>query len=101
MIQIHAKNFELLDFDKEQLQKKAEKLIHLAREMGDESTVIKLDYEIISKAKHLVGGALTISLPGDVLRAEAQAEKNLLTVWDQLEKEIRPQIEKYKGKHRH
>lgn len=97
MITITAKDFDLSDFDREKVQEKAEKLLHLSKDMQDESTKIRIDFELLAKDKHLFKGALTVSLPGGTLRAEA-TDKNFFTVADKLEAEIRPQIEKHKNK---
>lgn len=98
MITVHAKNFTLHSQDKEKIEHKAEKLLHLARDMQDESTKIRVEFEIVAAKKDLIQGTLTITLPGDVLRAEATGEKNVLTIMDELEREIRPQIERHKAK---
>ncbi len=102
MITVHAKNFHLTDEDKEKVEEKAEKLLHLAKDMSDESTRIRVEFEIIAPRKDLIMGTITITLPHhDTLRAEAKEEKNVLTIMDKLEKEIRPQIEKHKNKNKH
>lgn len=102
MISVHAKNFTLVDSDKEKIEEKAAKLLHLAKDMSDESTRIRIEFELIAPRKDLILGTLTITLPHhDVLRAEAKEEKNVLTVMDKLENEIRPQIERHKNKHKH
>lgn len=98
MISVHAKNFTLHEEDKEKVHHKAEKLIHLAKDMQDESTNIRVEFELVAKNKDLIQGSITISLPGNILRAEAEGEKNVLSIMDELEREIRPQIEKHKAK---
>ena len=42
---------------------------------------------------------MTIRLPGDVLRSEDTEKENLFSILDELEREIRPQIERHKTKH--
>ncbi len=98
MISVHAKNFVLPEWDQEKIEAKAEKLLHLAKDMADESTNIRLEFELVSKRKELIKGSITISLPGNILRAEAEEEKNVVSIMDELEREIRPQIEKHKNK---
>lgn len=98
MISVHSKDFILADYDKEKVEKKAEKLLHLCKDMQDESTKIRVEFELVASRKDLIKGTITISLPGDTLRAEAKLEKSVVSIMDQLEKEIRPQIEKHKNK---
>jgi ribosome-associated translation inhibitor RaiA len=98
MITLHAKNFSLYDTDEEKIRGKVDKLLHLCGDMRDESTNIRVEFERVHK--HSIRGTLTISLPGDTLRAESETEKNVVSVMDELEDEIRPQIEKHKNKHR-
>ncbi len=102
MITVHAKNFTISDEDKEKIEQKAAKLLHLAKDMSDESTRIRVEFELIAAKKDLILGTLTITLPHhDILRAEAKEEKNVLTVMDKLETEVRPQIERHKNKTKH
>lgn len=99
MINIHAKNFSLSEADQEKINAKAEKLLHLARDMADESTRIRVEFELVAKDKGMFRGTLTVALPHhDTLRAEAQAKNDVLTVMDELEAQIRPQIERHKSK---
>lgn len=100
MITVHAKNFTITDDEKETIEAKTEKLIHLAKDMTDESTKIHVEFELLAKNKHLVQGTITISLPHhDTLRAEYSSEGNVVSIMDELEKKIRPQIEKHKSTH--
>ncbi|QQS59607.1 HPF/RaiA family ribosome-associated protein [Candidatus Peregrinibacteria bacterium] len=98
-IAIHAKNFTLPENIKEKVEEKCEKLMHLSRDFFDESSSIRVEFELISKEKNLFHGTVTITLPGDTLRAEDTEKQNLLSIMDELEKEIRPQIERHKAKH--
>lgn len=99
MITVHAKNFTLHESDKEKIEQKVGKLLHLAKDMQDESTNIRVEFELVAAKKDLIAGSITVSLPGNILRAEASGEKNVLSIMDELEREIRPQIEKHKAKH--
>lgn len=99
MITVHAKNFTLHEADKEKVEQKVEKLLHLAKDMQDESTNIRVEFELVAAKKDLIQGSITVSLPGNTLRAEAAGEKNVLSIMDELEREVRPQIEKHKAKH--
>lgn len=99
IITVHAKNFTLPDDIREKAEEKCEKLVHLSRDLSDESSTIHVEFELISKDKNLFQGSMTIRLPGDVLRSEDTEKENLFSILDELEREIRPQIERHKAKH--
>ncbi len=98
MISIHAKDFSVHENDHDLIEKKAERLLHLARDLSDESTKIRIEFELEARDKDLIGGTLTIALPHDTLRAEATAQKNPVAVMDILVEKIKTQIEKHKNK---
>lgn len=100
MISITAKNFTLTEADEAKVRAKAEKLLRLSKDMSDESTRIVINFEVLAKQKNLILGTATVTMPQDTLRAEASEEKNIISIMDQLEAELRPQIEKHKSKHK-
>lgn len=99
MIHIEAKNFTIQKDDYEAIESKLERLLHLGRDMSNESTRIRLELEVESKDKNLILGSLTITLPHhDTLRAEAREKKSTLVVTDLLMSKIKSQIEKHHKK---
>ena len=99
MPQIQVKNFKIDKDNFQKIQEKSEKLLHLARDMSDESTSIKIDFEIISKSKGLFSCHITAHVPhpGEILRSEA-IESSALNAMDKAEQKIRSQIEKHKNR---
>lgn len=98
MISIHAKDFSIHENDHDLIEKKAERLLHLARDLSDESTKIRIEFELEARDKSLISGSMTIALPHDTLRAEANAQKNPVAVMDAMIEKIKSQIEKHKNK---
>ena len=101
-IKIHATNFQLNKAQEEKLNEKVAKLESLAGRLSDESAEAKLDVELQASQKDEETFAchLTIFVPGDTLRAEAE-DASLENVVDDVIGKIRGQIEKYKARTQH
>jgi len=97
MIEIREKNIDLTDQQKELIEKKVLKLLHLSEKLQDESIKIKVEVEhdpIKEKHKQLFI-IVNIFAPGHTLRAEVHEER-LRNALDICENKLRNQIGKIK-----
>jgi len=101
-IKIHAFNFQLADKQEAFIQAKVSKLENLAARLSDASAEAKVDVTLQSSKKNeeLFACHLTLFVPGDTLRAEAQ-DASLENVLDDVIEKIKGQIERYKAKAEH
>jgi len=101
-IKIHAFNFQLAGKQEEFISAKVNKLENLAGRLSDASTEAKIDITLQSSKKNEDQFLchLTLFVPGDTLRAEAQ-DASLENVVDDVIEKIKGQIERYKAKAEH
>lgn len=101
-IKIHAFNFQLADKQEQFVQEKVGKLENLAGRLSDASVEARVDVTLQSAKKNEETFLchLTLFVPGDTLRAEAQ-DASLENVVDDVIEKIKGQIERYKAKAEH
>jgi len=98
MITINEKGFKLTDDERALVMKKAEKLPHLNTELHDESAKITINFMRNAHADNIeCKTIISLPHPSATLVASAVAE-TAVAGFDQVEQELRPQLEKHKNK---
>ncbi len=99
-IQHVEKGFHYSDKELVKIAKKIGKLATYCKKIKDESSYIRVDAERrdTEKKRDAIKVAMTVSLPGKVLRAESRRDESLEAV-DRCIEKLKTQVLKYKETH--
>lgn len=100
MIDLHIKNLDITDKEKELVYAKVEKLTHLWGRLQDESVSIKIeiDRDNVRAKEEAIICSVTIFAPGKIKLFASTQEATIKNAIDQIEKKLRKEIETAKGK---
>ena len=102
-IEILSKNLELTEEERQHIEEKTDKLLHISKNAENEESIkIKFDVEKDNgkDKEHQFSCSITAHIPGKTLRSESHGT-GTYTVIDDAVKKMETQIKKEKGKHNH
>lgn len=102
-IQIHATGIELLEEEKAHAQEKAEKILHISRSAENDESIkvnIEIKKENVEDKTRQFFCAITLDLPGKILRSESH-NSGVYSCVDEASKKMKAQFAKEKGKGAH